>query len=180
MNLALARRRPTVPKVTNIRALVPADLENLRQRSYRTRIGRLREVHHQMARYFAAGLSNVEVAEILGYTEARISVLRHDPSIKEITSQCSAEIHQSWLDHQDVVNADAVRAMKTGVRNIAERFEALEDDPNAIPLKDVARVTSDLMDRFGYGKQQTNVNVNLGFAKKLEDAITRSKKVINQ
>jgi hypothetical protein len=30
------------------------------------------------------------------------------------------------------------------------------------------------MDRFGYGKRQTNVNVNVDFAKRLEAAITRS------
>lgn len=176
MNLAIARRNPrTFHRVISVRGMVPGDLEYLRQRSARVNIRHIRESHHNIARLLALGLSNRDVAARLGYTESRISVLKHDPSVAELIATYTKEKHESWREHVDAVNADAVRGMGIGMRNMADRLEALDENPDAIPLPLVARITSDLMDRFGYGKRQTNVNVNVDFAKRLEAAITRSR-----
>lgn len=175
MNLHIARRNPNqFTRVLSVRALVPTDLEYLRQRSARTHLRHIREAHHNIARLLALGLTNRAVAEHLGYTESRISVLGQDPSVRELIETYRREKHERYLEQIDIIHADATRAMKTGIRNVAERFDALNDNPDAIPLREVATVTSDLMDRFGYGKRQTNVNINLDFAKRLEAAIARS------
>lgn len=179
MNFAVARRSPkNFNRVSEVRALVPGDLEYIRQRSARVPIRQLRESHHNIARLLAAGLTNREAAARLNYTEQRISILRNDPSVKELIATYRAEVHESWREHVDALNADAVRAMATGMRNVADKMEALDEDPDAIPLPIVAKITSDLMDRFGYGKHQTNVNVNVDFAKRLEQAITRSSRTL--
>lgn len=184
MNLAIARRNPRTfkaPKVIGVRAMIPSDLQYLRERSYRTRIKSIRESHHNIARLAAAGVPQTIIAQRLGYTTSRISVLLADPSLMELVASYRAEVHQSWRDHVDAIHSDATRAMAIGTRNIADRLEALDEDPDAIPLKDVAAITSNLMDRFGYGKHQTQTNINVDFARKLEAAIARSSgKVIDQ
>jgi hypothetical protein len=179
MNLAIARRNPNrFTRILSVRALVPADLEYMRQRSARVHIRYIREAHHNIARLAAAGLTNRAIAERLGYTESRISVLKADPSISELIATYRQEVTDSWREHIDAIHADATLAMKIGTRNIATRFEALDDNPDAIPLREVAAVTSDLMDRFGYGKRQTNLNINVDFAKRLEAAIARSSRPV--
>lgn len=184
MNLAIARRNPkrfAQPKVIGVRAMVPGDLEYLRQRSYRVRLRNIREVHHNIARLLAAGLTNREVAERLGYTETRISVLKADPSIAELIRSFQAEIHASWRDHVDVIHEDAMVSLKISNRLTREKLEALDEKGGAeLELSEIAKVSairSDLMDRFGYGKHQTSTNINVNFASKLEAAISKAQAV---
>jgi len=178
MNLAIARRRPTTNRVTSIRALVPADLERLREPSHRITIRRIRESHHNIARLAAAGLTNKAIAARLGYTESRISVLLGDPSIRELISTYRTEVTESWREHVDAMHSLATSNMLTAERMISERLEDAESgDSPAVPLRELLAVTSDRMDRFGYGKHQTNTNINVDFAKRLEAAINRSKRI---
>lgn len=175
MNLAIARRKPSTTRVISVRALVPADLEYLRQRSARTNIRHIREAHHNIARLKAAGLKNRDIAERLGYTESRISVLCADPSVVELITRYRAEVHDSWRDSVDAFNEAAVLNMRIGERMITDRLEAADEGTAPeVPLRELLALTSDRMDRFGYGKKQTNLNVNIDFAKRLEAAISRS------
>lgn len=184
MNLAIARRNPkrfAQPKVIGVRAMVPGDLEYLRQHSHRVRLRNIREVHHNIARLLASGLTNREVAERVGYTETRISVLKADPSIQELIRSFQAEIHESWRDHVDSAHEDAMVSIKIGNRLVRENFEALDEKGGAeLSLSDLAKIstiTADRMDRFGYGKHQTSTNINVNFASKLEAAITKAQAV---
>ena len=65
-------------------------------------------------------------------------------------------------------------------RNMAERqlMDALEDSESTpLPPVILNRIAVDRMDRTGYGRHTTTTNVNIGFAAKLEAAITRSRKL---
>lgn len=175
MNLAIARRRPSTNRVISVRALVPADLEFLRQRSCRTTIRYIRDAHHNIARLKAAGLKNKDIAARLGYTESRISVLCADPSLVELIATYRTEVHDSWRESVDSFNESAVLNMRIGERMITDRLEAADEGTAPeVPLRELLALTSDRMDRFGYGKRQTNLNVNVDFAKRLEAAISRS------
>lgn len=180
MNLAIARRNPkrfAQPKVIAVRAMVPSDLQYLRERSYRVRIRNIREAHHNIARLLAAGLTNREVALRLGYTETRISVLKADPSIAELIRSYAAEVHASWRENVDALHAQATHNMIAAERMIGEQLEAAEESAEPIPIRTLLSITSDRMDRFGYGKHQTSTNINVGFAGKLEAAITKAQAV---
>lgn len=184
MNLAIARRNPkrfAGPKVIGVRAMVPSDLQYLRERSYRVRLRNIREAHHNIARLLAAGLTNREVAYRLGYTETRISVLKADPSIAELIRSYAAEVHASWRDQVDTIHEDAMASIKIGNRLVRENLEALDEKGGAdLSLSEVSKISTivaDRMDRFGYGKHQTNTNVNVNFASKLEAAISKAQAV---
>jgi hypothetical protein len=180
MNLAIARRKPRSPppRILSIRSLTHADLEYLRQPSAKVRLKNIREVHHQIARLFAAGLTNREIAYRLGYTEARISTYRSDPSMMELSAHYHAEVHESWRDAVDEANEYAIRGRIIAERQLVETLTEGDEDPDKrLPAKTLLQIAADRQDRFGVSKKSVSVNVNLDFAKKLEQAIAKSKSI---
>ena len=177
MNLAIARRRHDSAKILEVRPLTTADLSVLHKPTARQVLKHLRDSHHTIARLIASGKSDIEICATLGMSPTRISTLRSDPTFTELLARYRAEVHSIWREHIDHIAEDAVTAIKRGTRAIADKFAELDDDPNAIPIKTVADITGNLMDRFGYSKHTTSTNINVGFAAKLEAAISRSRKV---
>ena len=177
MNLAIARRNPNSPKVLALRPLVPADLESLRKPSAGIRINKIRESHHNIARLAAAGLKQIDIAARLGYTQTRISLLLKDPSMVELVASYRAQVTEAWREQVDQMSEYAISNMLTSERMISERLEDIEEgEAEPLPIRELIALTSDRMDRFGYGKKETRLNINADFGKKLEAAITRSRK----
>ena len=176
MNLAIARRKPSTNRVINVRPLVPADLERLRERSNRTTIRNIRDRHHQLARLLASGLSNRQIAERLGYTESRVCVLKSDPSIVELANTYRTEVHEAWREQVDIIQEDALTAVRVAGRMLVETLEDHDEAGTRPSIRELIAISADRMDRFGYGKHQTNTNINVDFAKKLEAAISRSRR----
>ena len=85
------QRRPNSPYIKSVRPMVRSDIESLRQPSARARIKNLRDSHHIMARLIVSGLSLAEIAEEVGYTVARISVLRNSPAMIELCERYRAD-----------------------------------------------------------------------------------------
>jgi hypothetical protein len=86
-------------------------------------------------------------------------------------------VTEEWRDEQDRLAALAVSNMHKAERMISEKLDAADEAGETLPTRELIAITSDRMDRFGYGKKNMNVNVNVDFASKLEAAITRSRKV---
>ena len=49
-------------------------------------IKKIRDSHHKLASLLASGLKDVEVSLITGYSQSRISILKHDPAFKNLLS----------------------------------------------------------------------------------------------
>lgn len=170
-------RRSGSPTVTNIRPLVEADLEALRQPSAGTRLKTIRDSHHKIARLLASGLPLYEVAEQTGYSYVRISMLRSDPSIIELVAHYRNMLTEDWRDEQATFQTVAMRNMAAAERQLADKLDAADAAGELLPTRELLAISSDRMDRFGYGKKNMNVNVNVDFAAKLEAAIARTRKV---
>jgi len=167
-----AGRRKKEISAEYVRDLVPADLAPMtgEQGIQPIDIKKLSDRHHQLAKLFASGLSNREVALYTGYTESRISVLKSSPAIKELIQTYRENVvdpqFDAILEHMSGLNYDAVLEIR----------ERLEDEPEKLStgqLLDIIKTTSD---RTGRGPSQTtnhNHNVNLG--DKLEAARNRAK-----
>ena len=172
------QRHPNSPRILSVRSMVESDLEALRQPSHRQGLTRqLRDSHHTIARLFASGLKNGEIAERTGYAYNRISMLRSDPAMVELIAHYRALVTEAWREEQDNIAQMAVANLTKAERMIADRLDEAEEADQPIPLRELLALTSDRMDRFGYGKKTANLNVNVDFAAKLEAAITRTKKV---
>jgi hypothetical protein len=170
-------RNPRSPRILAVRPLTEADLEYLRQPSARGRIANIKDSHHNLARLCALGLSNNEVADRLGYSIGRVSILRHDPSVVELIAHYRELVTENFVEVVDEFQRTAVANMAKAERMISDKIDEADANNETLPMRELIAITSDRMDRFGYGKKSLNLNVNVDFAAKLEAAISRSKKV---
>jgi len=176
----------TKPEILSVRPLTREDLGLILEkradgegRPIQGAVRRFRDPHHRVARLFAAGLRVQEVADRSGYSYQRVHTLSTDPAFQELIAKYREKVDASFVANVDEFYEQATSNMRMAERQIAERLEAAEDeDGSPIPLKTLVDISGDRMDRFGYGKRQTNLNVNADFASLLEKAIARSGKTI--
>lgn len=171
------QRNPNSPQVLSVRPLVRQDLEALRQRSARPTLKALRDSHHAIARLFASGLKLAEIAEQTGYGISRLSILRHDPAMAELIARYRDAEDQSWRNQRDEVHATIHRVMAKAYRQVEEHLDEADESGEKLPLKTLIAVAADGADRVGYVKRTVNINANVDFAKKLEEAIRRTKTI---
>ena len=167
--------RPKNPAVIrDVRPMTRADLESLRQPSARTRIVKLRDQHHIMARLFVSGLSNNEVAAETGYTISRVAVLRNSPAMMELVEKYRADDHDEWRKSRDATYEYMHRIRVKGLRIIEDALEDEEVKPEF-----ALKVFDSMADRTEYHRKSTKENINIDFAARLEVAIARSARVID-
>lgn len=139
---------------------------------------RFRDPHHRVARLFASGLRISEVAERCGYSYNRIHVLSTDPAFQDLVAKYRAKVDAEFVRNADDFYEQATANMRKAEAQLAEKLERAEEEGKLLPTRDLIAISGDRMDRFGYGKKQTNLNVNADFASLLEKAIARSGKTI--
>lgn len=168
------------PTVLNVRALTRDDLMVLREdrgpteRSGGGIVQRLRDPHHRMARLVAAGLRPDEIVARSGYTHSRYNTLKNDPAFQELVAKYREKVDAAFIREADTFYELATSNMITAERMIAEKLEEHDENGTLPSFRELMPISRDAADRFGYGKRQTNLNVNADFAKLLEDARKRS------
>lgn len=165
-------------RITSVRPMVKSDILYLNQPSTRPRLARIRDSHHIIARLIVSGLTLAEIAAETGYSQTRISLLRHAPAMEELIARYRADDHDEWRKHRDatydLIHASGLKAW----RKIADKLEA--DDENEIteiPIRDLMKIADSSSDRVGYHRKSTKENINIDFAARLEAAISRSASV---
>src|SRR6266403_795464 len=185
-NVALHRGKiSTKPEILSVRPLTREDLGLILEkradgegRPIQGAVRRFRDPHHRVARLFAAGLRVQEVADRSGYSYQRVHTLSTDPAFQELIAKYREKVDASFVANVDEFYDLATANMRKAETMIAERLEKAEEEDIDLPLKTLVDISGDRMDRFGYGKRQTNLNVNADFASLLEKAIQRSGKTI--
>lgn len=126
---------------------------------------RLTDRHHSLARLVAAGMKQNEAALVCGYDPDRVSILKTDPMFKELVEFYRSQEQKQFRDlgaRLAGMAADATDAIQ----------ERLEDDEqrDKIPLVTLLKIVELGADRTGFGPSatQTNVNVHVDLAGKLE------------
>lgn len=171
------------PIVLNVRALTRDDLMVLRQdgdnQTNRVGVGipeRLRDPHHRLARLVAAGLRPDEIVARSGYSYSRYSTIKNAPAFKELVDKYRGKVNEAFEREQDTFMQLATQNMVVAERMIAEKLEEHDENGTLPPVRELIAISRDAADRFGYGKRQTNLNVNADFASMLEAARGRSAK----
>lgn len=139
-------------------------------------IQRLRDPHHLLARLLASGVRLGEAAERSGYSLSRASVLQSDPAFKDLIEQYRKEVSAAYSENLDTFFSLATSNMLKAQRQLAEKLEEADETGELLSVRELVAISADSADRVGYGKKQTNVNVNVDFASQLEKAIARSSK----
>lgn len=168
------------PTVIEARALTRDDLALIpaaRVEGGVNRVQKLRDTHHRLARFLAAGLRVGEAAERSGYSYNSACTLRKDPAFLELVERYRDKITESFVESADTYHELLFSNMVKAERMLADKIEAAEDEGEFLPTRDLIAISRDAADRTGYGKRQTNLNVNVDFAAKLEATIARSRQI---
>ena len=161
--------------------LEPSDLAALAARGRTTTsVQRMRASHHKVARLVAYGLTHVEVAALTGYTRERVNQLVGSPAMRELI-----DLYMDRVAEREAEQLDAYLELKTqnmiaAERHIADAFAEADENDALIPIRTALAISADGADRLGYGKRQTNVNINADLGAALERAIARSGKAPHQ
>lgn len=169
-----AGRYPKVD-ISSVRDLARDDLSVLSQPRAKLRAAdRFKDSHHRVARLFAAGLRHADVMAKTGYSEGRISTLHADPAFQELIAQYRKQVDAAFVASVDDYFEVATSNMLKAERMLGDALDEADAAGETLPLKTLVAISRDAADRFGYGKKQTNINVNVDFAAKLERARQRS------
>lgn len=161
--------------VKSVRTATPDDLAALREPARRPQVLKLRDAHWNVIRLLAYGMSQIDIARNTGYSLGRINQLAADPAIVEQVAKIQRRSTDATVERIDYLADLATSNMMKAERMLSEK---LDDEDAKFTVRELVAVSADRMDRFGYGKRQTTLNVNLDFAAKLEAAIQRSGKEI--
>lgn len=173
--------RGAVPKanlIEGVRELTKSDLSKLTATRTVPVIKRLRDPHHRLARLVASGLRLREAAAQAGYSYGSLTILQKDPAFIELVAHYRKIVVEGFAESQEAFYELATGNMLKAERHIAERIEEKEEEGELLSIREALAISRDAADRFGYGKKQTNVNVNVDFAARLERASRRSATVI--
>lgn len=140
---------------------------------------KLRDSHHRIARLAAAGLRPGEIAQRCGYGRERVGQLLTNPAMEELVARYREKVDEAFAANQDEYYELATSNMLAAERHIADQIAEADEAGELLPIRTALAISRDAADRFGYGKRQTNVNVNVDFAAQLERAIQRSGKQID-
>lgn len=136
---------------------------------------RFRDPHHKLAKLLAWGMRMRDAAAKSGYSVTRAAQLNEDPAFRELVANYAKDITEKWEDSVDDFVEFATGNMIKAERQISDRLDKADEDDELLPVRDLIAISRDAADRLGFGKRQTNVNVNVDFAAQLEQRMKRAK-----
>lgn len=148
-------------------------MQSLERGTTVSKVVKLRDSHHMLARLMATGLRDWEVAARSGYSIGRIAMLKVDPSFQELVAAKRKQVDEEWVE-----SVDDYFTTVTANRVIAARLlndKLVEAEPEDMSFRELVMIHADAADRTGYPKRKESINVNLDFASKLDQAIKRSR-----
>ena len=111
------------------------------------------ERHHQMKRLFVMGLTNKEIAEQVGLSESRVSIIRHSPAFASELDKLSAQADMHTLDVQAELGREALKSYQL--------LSRVRDGELTQDVKVRVQVAQDLLNRAGYSGIQKHAVAHL-------------------
>ena len=145
------------------------DVACLRQKSAPAQLQKLRESHHRICYFLSTGLTYREISDRTGYSLNRIAVLANTPAVQEqVTRYRQAVLEPQLLqDREELKLALGLQQL----RMMKDHYDSADDSDELLPLRDIR---ADYKAIHGNG---TVVNVNVGFAARLEAACAATRKL---
>jgi hypothetical protein len=103
----------------------------------------LRALHHKLAQCLAQGFTDVEASISTGYSPSRISILKADPTFKELLNYYQGKSSEIFVD----VTQRMAGFATTAVEVLQER---LEEKPDSFSAKDLNQLIKTTADRGGH------------------------------
>lgn len=157
--------------ITEVTELTREDLKELKGSREIVTLDRFRDPHHRLARLIASGLRNGELVRQSGYSYNRIGSLMPDPAFQNLIQHYRDMVDEAFVGGVDAYHELATANMLKAERMLAEKLDEADENNTLLPTRDLIAISRDAADRFGYGKKQTNTNINVDFAAILEARI---------
>lgn len=170
------RGKPDPLVISLVRELTQADLARLGEALPTTvpPLQKARAIHHKQAQLLAEGRSNEEVASIVGTTSARISVLRNDPTFRELLALYTDQQQTLEFESQTRIHHTLVDVLELAATELQDR---LIDEPTrkALPTSEIRKIAEFAGDRTiappratqqGSPLPPTRIELNFGFKPK--------------
>lgn len=163
-----------------VRSATKEDIVRLEKpRQVTSHVTKLRHSHQMVCRLTAMGLSRIEIARQTGYTVARITQIQQSPAAQNQIAEYKNDVDQSYKGAVDAFFEVGSRNMLAAARHISDRIDELDANGELLGIREALAVVADGADRFGYGKKQTNVNINADLGTVLEKRLLKLGKTID-
>ena len=120
-------------------------------------IAKLRGIHHEIAQLLAQGLSDTEVSAITSYSLSRISILKRDPSFKDLVAFYQKQKTEQFADVQK-------RLATLSLDAIGEIQERLAEKPDSISTSQLIELSKVTLDRAGYSPVAKSQNISVSMS----------------
>lgn len=120
-------------------------------------IAKLRGIHHEIAQLLAQGLSETEVSAITSYSLSRISILKKDPSFKDLVAFYQKQKTEQFTDVQK-------RLATLSLDAIGEIQERLAEKPDSISTSQLIELSKVTLDRAGYSPVAKSQNISVSMS----------------
>lgn len=120
-------------------------------------IAKLRGIHHEIAQLLAQGLSETEVSAITSYSLSRISILKRDPSFKDLVAFYQKQKTEQFADVQK-------RLATLSLDAIGEIQERLAEKPDSISTSQLIELSKVTLDRAGYSPVVKSQNISVSMS----------------
>lgn len=120
-------------------------------------IAKLRGIHHEIAQLLAQGLSETEVSTITSYSLSRISILKRDPSFKDLVAFYQKQKTEQFADMQK-------RLATLSLDAIGEIQERLAEKPDSISTSQLIELSKVTLDRAGYSPVAKSQNISVSMS----------------
>jgi hypothetical protein len=136
-------------------------------------VGRIRQMHHDVARMFAAGMKVTEIARLMSRTPATIRNWLNSPLMAEAVAEYEEEaavvVKDAMARRQQLVAEASTKARE-------EIRDRIFDDAerSAMPLSALLKIAADGDDRTGLGKMETRLNIQADIGEQLREARERA------
>ncbi len=172
---SLAHRKPGTATILSVRPLTEADLSHLRERSVKQDVQKLKDSHHRVAQLLASGMyKDYEVAAICGYSLAHIKNIKDYPATQDLIAHYRA---LSFNENADAISETKERSLRIMTKADRRLEDILDDDETPMSPQQLLAISADRHNSVGIVAKQTNFNVNVGMAEKLEAALARTRKI---
>lgn len=132
----------------------------------------LSSVHHFMANLFARGCTNKEVIAITGYSDSRVSILKHTPAMQSaIAGLQQLNVKKTEL----VLEKTALLAMTT----VDELQRRIEETPELVDSKTLNDIIRNTLDHTGHSPVQKTAAV-IAFGGLDEQELMKRKQALQQ
>ncbi len=147
-----------------------ADVEMLRQKSAPASIQRLRESHHRICYFLSTGMTYREIADRTGYSLNRIAILANTPAVKEQVAVYRRQVLEPQLlaDREELKVAIGLQQL----RMIKDHMDDADESGELLPLRDLYAGYKAI-----HGNSGATLNVNIGFAARLEAAVASTRRL---